>query len=161
MKNLTQRWTQSQPFFRKSRHSFRFSKRAGETSPLQPTCAPASVVEYASISLNLPKYSWKCLNKLFWLCQGFECAWLSYMFYRFWRCLRISIWYSCSCKGYAEFWIFPNMAPYASIIPEYASYVLMSLNIPENGWILLNECPWICPKKLVNFNNFLFLTTVK
>ena len=38
MKNLTQKWTQSGLSFPKSRHFFRFSKRAGEVSPLHPSC---------------------------------------------------------------------------------------------------------------------------
>ena len=38
-----------------------------------------SVAEYASMSLNIHKYPWKCLNKLFWLCQGSKYAWSSYM----------------------------------------------------------------------------------
>ena len=56
MKNLTQRWIQSGPFFQKSGHFFRFSERAGEASPLQPSFAPVSVAEYPSLSLNIPKY---------------------------------------------------------------------------------------------------------
>ena len=55
MKNLTQRWTQWS-FFQKHGHFFRFSERVGETYPLPPCCAPVSVAEYASISLNIPKY---------------------------------------------------------------------------------------------------------
>ena len=51
MENLTQRWTQSGPLFPKSGHLFRFSKRAGEASPLSPSCAPVSVV-----ALNMHKY---------------------------------------------------------------------------------------------------------
>ena len=44
-----------------------FQKRAKEASPtpLSPSYAPVSVAEYASISLNILKYLWKCLNKLF------------------------------------------------------------------------------------------------
>ena len=56
VKNLTQRWTESGPFFEKSGHFFQFSQSAGETSPLPPSCAPVSVTEYVSISLNMPKY---------------------------------------------------------------------------------------------------------
>ena len=56
MENLTQRWAQSGPFFPKSGHYFRFSKGTGEASPLPLSCAPLSVTEYASISLNMPKY---------------------------------------------------------------------------------------------------------
>ena len=53
------------PLFPKSRHLFRFSKRAGEASSLIPNCAPVGVAEYTSISLNMLKYHSKCLNKLF------------------------------------------------------------------------------------------------
>ena len=52
MENLTQRWTQSQPFFKKSGHFFEFQK--GQRRP-PPSCAPVSVAEYASISLNMSK----------------------------------------------------------------------------------------------------------
>ena len=80
--NLTQRWMQSGFFFPKWGHFFRFSKRAGEASPLPFSCSSVSVAEYATISQNMPKYAWKCLNKLFWLCQGSESAWSSDMFHR-------------------------------------------------------------------------------
>ena len=53
MKNLTQWWAKSGPFFPKSGHFFRFSKKAGEASSLLLSCAPVSV---ASISINIPKY---------------------------------------------------------------------------------------------------------
>ena len=42
----------------------------------------------------------------------------------------------CIPKGYTEIQICLNMAQYVSIMPEYA---LMSLNIAEHGWILLND----------------------
>ena len=48
--NLTQSWG---------------NNRGGLPSP--PREAAVIVVEYASISLNIPSYPWKCLNKLFWL----------------------------------------------------------------------------------------------
>ena len=82
MKHLTQRWSQSGLFFPKSGNRFRFSKRSGEASSLSFSCAFVSEVEYASISLNIPKHPWKCLNKLFWLCQGSEYAWSFGMFSR-------------------------------------------------------------------------------
>ena len=44
------------------------------------------------------------------------------------------IWHGCIRKGYTVFRIGLITALYASIIPEYA---LMSLNMPEHGWILL------------------------
>ena len=107
MENLTQRWKQSEPFFQKSGIFCRFSKRAGEVSPLPLSCAPVSVTEYASVSLNIPKYPWKYLNKLFWLCQGSEYAWSSYIFDRLLKMPPVLnkpgfwIWHSCICKGYA------------------------------------------------------------
>ena len=65
MENLTQRRTQSETFFQKSGHFFRFSKEAGETSSPLPNGAPVNVTEHALISQNMPKYSSKCLDKLF------------------------------------------------------------------------------------------------
>ena len=56
MENLTQRWTQSGPFFSKSGHLFQFSKRAGKASPLPLSDTSVSVAEYASMSLSMPKY---------------------------------------------------------------------------------------------------------
>ena len=44
--------------------------------------ASVSVAEYETVSLYMAKYPWKCFNKLFWLCQGSEYAWSSYMFNR-------------------------------------------------------------------------------
>ena len=44
-----------------------------------PLSVPVSVTEYASISLNIHKNPWNELNKLFWICQGSEYAWLSFM----------------------------------------------------------------------------------
>ena len=81
MENSTQRWTQSGPFFPKPGH-FWFSNKGRGDLPLPP------MHQYASISLNIPKYPWKCLNKLFWLSQASEYAWSSYMFDRVWRWLR-------------------------------------------------------------------------
>ena len=74
--------TQSRPFFPKAIHFFEFSRRAGEASPLPTSWAPVSVPEYASISVNMPKYFWKCLNNLFWLCQSSKYVWSSYVLYR-------------------------------------------------------------------------------
>ena len=110
--------------------------------------------EYASIFLNATKYSWKYLNKLFWLCQGSEYTWSSYIFDRLLKMpwtLNVPglwIWHRYIWKGYTEFWIWLNMTQYASIMPGYVTICLnvpqyawdenswMSvLNIPENGWI--------------------------
>ena len=40
-----------------------------------------SVPEYVSMSINAPQYSWKRLNKLFWLChQSFQSTSSSHIF---------------------------------------------------------------------------------
>ena len=65
MENLSQRWTQSSPFFQKSGHFFTIFKKDRGVLPLFPSSAPVSLDEYASISLNLSKYPSKYLNKLF------------------------------------------------------------------------------------------------
>ena len=96
IENLTRWWTQSGSFLVESRHFFQFSKREGEVFPLLPSCAPVSVAEYASISLNVSKYPCKWLNKLFWQCHGSDYAWLSYMFDRL---LKIWIWHGCICRA--------------------------------------------------------------
>ena len=150
MENLTQRCTQLGPFFPKSRHFFQFQK-VGIGTPSPPCWAPMIGAEYASISLNMPKYSWKCLNKLFWLCQGSEYAWLPYMFDRLLKIPRVLnkpgfwIWDGCICKGYTEFRICLIMAPYTSIMPEYSS---IYLNDPQYPWTWLNiaERLWLCLK---------------
>ena len=136
MENLIQRSNQSELFFPKSGHFFRFSKRAEKTSPAPPppplstasSCAPVSVAKYASILLNIPKYPWKR-----WInCS--EYAWTSYMFDRLLKRRwvlnkpRFWLWQCCICKSYAEFLIYLIMAPYASVRPEYP---LMSLNMSE------------------------------
>ena len=72
--NLNQRWTPTGPFFSKTALLSIFKKKWQGRPPLPPSWTPVSGAEYASISLNIAKYSWKCLNKLFWLCQGSEYA---------------------------------------------------------------------------------------
>ena len=151
MENLTQWCTQSVPFFPKSGHFFWFSKRAGEISPLLTSCTHVSVAEYASISLNIPKHPWKRLYNLFRLCQGSEYTWSSYMFDLLLKMPPVlnkpgfSRWHGCICKGYAEFQICQIMAPFTSIMLEYAS---VCFNAPHYAWIWLNisEYPWICLK---------------
>ena len=94
---------------------FDFQKGQGRPPPTPPS-KPVSFAEYASIYLNIPKYPWKWLNKLFWLCQGSEYAWSSFMFNRLLKMpwvLNMSglwIWHDCICKGYTESWICLNMA---------------------------------------------------
>ena len=130
-----------------------FKKGQGRTFTF-PHIAWLSVAEYASTSLNIPKYPWKSLKKLFWLWQGFEYSSSSYMFDRLLKMPQIlnvpGFWirHVCVSKGYTKFWICLNMAQYASIMPEclnmlqcpsictnMAEYCWMSLNMPENFWI--------------------------
>ena len=147
MEHLTQWWRQSRPFF----PIFSIFKKTRETSFLPHRCTHLSKAEYTSISLNMPKYPWKCLIKLFWLCQGPEFTWSPYMFDRLLKMLWVLnmpgfwIWHDGICKGYAEFRICLIMAPYASTMPKYAS---VFLDVPQYTWTLLNiaECPCICLK---------------
>ena len=154
-------------FLSKVRTLFWFSKKAGEAScpllssyvlvslvgpllssyvlvslvgPLFSSYVLLSLVEFVSISLNIPKYTRKCFNKLFWLSQGSEYAWSSYMFEKLLKITPVLnkpgfwIWHDCICKGYTEF----QTSDYTWIIPEYASTCLNTLNMPEHCWILLN-----------------------
>ena len=145
--NFTRRWTQPGLFFPKSENCFQFSKRANETSPLLPSCVPVSLANYASISLNMSKYSWKYLNKLFWLCQRSGYTWSSYMFDRLSKKPRVlnksGFWirHHCICKGYVEFQIYLIMALNASVIPEYA---LICLNVPQYTWACLDKLFCLC-----------------
>ena len=139
-------------FFPKSGHLLRFSKRAREASPLLPNCASVSGTQYASISLNIPKYSWKCLNKMFWLCQSSGYAWSSYTFNRLLKMyqvlnkLRFRIWLKyeyvyarvTQSSKYAWLWLH---TPQCLNMHQYA---LMSFSMPEHRWILFNvpEYAW-------------------
>ena len=86
-------------FFLKSGHFSWFSKTGKAGLPYSPpSCAPVSVSEYVSISLNIPQYPWKS----------------SYMFGRLLnmpRALNIGfeLWHGCIYKGYTDFWICLNM----------------------------------------------------
>ena len=163
MANLTQRWTQSGSFFSKSAYFFRFLQRVKEVSPPPFSCAPVLVAEYLSVSLNMPKYPWKCLNKLFWLCQDSEHVWSSYMFDRRLKMPlvlnkpRFWISHGCICKGYADFQICLIMAPYASVMPQYA---LMSLNMPEHVWINCSDYARGLSMPWYSYNNIIIVTNV-
>ena len=78
MEILTRRWTQSGPFFPKPEDFFFWSSKKGRGG-LSLCCVPVIVDDNGSVSLNIPKYLWKCLNKLSWLCQTSEYAWSSYL----------------------------------------------------------------------------------
>ena len=92
--NVTQRWTKSGPFFQ-NQGTF--------------------VAAYASISLYTPKYPWKCMNKLLWLCQASEYVWSSYIFDRLLEMPQVLnmpgfwIWHACKCLSLEYVWIWLNM----------------------------------------------------
>ena len=54
------------------------------------------------ILLNVPEYTWKCLNKLFWLCQGSQYAPSSYIFDMLLDMFRV--------LNMPEFWISRDVA---------------------------------------------------
>ena len=118
----------------------------------------------------MPKYPWKCLKKLFWLCQGSEYAWWTDRFDRLLRIpevLKSHCFLNMSHLFMEEFWICLFMAPYALIMPQYA---LMCFHMPEHDWILLNgpEYVWInCSYSAMvlnmlqySYNNIIIVTNV-
>ena len=56
MEKLTQRWSQSGPFYSEIRTLFSISKMGRGGLPSPPLVAHLSVVEHVLISLNMPKY---------------------------------------------------------------------------------------------------------
>ena len=100
--------------------------------PLNPSSVPVSVAEYASISQNIPKYLWKFLNKLFWLCQGSEYAWSSYMFDRLLKMPRV--------LNVTGFWILHNYICKSYTVLNMSEYGLICLN---NAWIYLNAPQYV------------------
>ena len=130
---------------------FSKKRRWGLPHSPPPSYVPVSVAEYGSEFLNIYKYPWNCLKKPFWLSQGAEYAWSSYMFEKLLNMPQVLnmpgfwIWHCCICKDYTEFWISLNMAQYASTMPEYVS---ICLDVPQYDWPWLNidECYWTCLK---------------
>ena len=121
-------------FFQKLRHFLLIFKKDRRSFASSPSRVLVSAAEDALMLLNMPKYPWKCLNKLFWLCQDSEYTWSSYMFDRLFKMSQIInvpefwVWHGCICKGYTEFRRCLKMVQYASIMPEYGS---VCLNIPQ------------------------------
>ena len=118
-----------------------------ESFPLFLGCAPVSVAEYASISLNMPinilENSW--INY-----SDYVGLWIRMIIFHVWQSFeaRVLKWRGYIWKDYAEFRIRLTMTPpYASIIPEHA---LIPLNMPKHIWILLNvlEYAWKFLNKL-------------
>ena len=141
-----------QAFFSKIITLFSIFKKGRGGLCSSPNCTSVNVDEYASVSLNIPKYPWKkYLNWLLWLCQGYEYAWSSYVFNRLLKMSQVInvpgfwIWHDCICKCYKDICL--NMAPYTSTMLECSS---TCRNIPQNAWTQLNiaECSWICLIKL-------------
>ena len=113
------------------------------------------------------------LIKLFWLRQGSEYAWSSFMLEKLLKMTlilnkpRFCIWHSCICKSYIEFWIYLIMASYASIIPQYAlcltlcqnmaEYCWMSLNMPEKTVLWVLNMPWYSYENIITVNNVIIL----
>ena len=127
--------------------------------PPPPNCTPASAAEYASISLNIPKYLWKCLKNspdyatamrcliILHVQQDFEDALGSkcgkvlnmaplYM-QGLYRILNVSK-HGSICLNNA--WICLNISKRPSICLTMVEIFWVSLNIPENYWI---KC-WLC-----------------
>ena len=106
------------------------------SSPV-PSCETVSVTDYASISLNMPKYPWKCLNNLFWLCQCFEYASSSYMFDRL---LKMPLVLNKSGFFMQGLHRVSNISNFCSI--EMLEYASVLLNVPQYAWKWLNiaEC---------------------
>ena len=136
--------------FSKIRTLFSIFKKGngGVPSPPQLRAGEWSVAEYASISLNMCKCPWKCLNKLFWLCQNFENYWSFDMFGRLLKMSQVLtrpgfwIWHGLYMQGLRR-------VPHASVMPEYAwikayvsQYAWTWLNITDSLWICLQNA-WI------------------
>ena len=73
MENLILGKIQSGPFLSNIRTPFSIFKKGRGGFPSSP------LVAHLRVWLNMPKYPWKCLNKLLWLFPGSEYAWSSYI----------------------------------------------------------------------------------
>ena len=108
---------------------------------------PAQLLSYLRacecglICFNISECPWKCLNKLFWLCQGSEYAWSSYNARQAYKdasgskCARVLNMARLYMQGLCRIL---NMLEYDSIF----------LNVFQYAWPWLNiaECPWISLK---------------
>ena len=111
---------------------FDFQKKSVETCPKSPSCV--NVNEYASISLNIPEYPWKCLHNVLTMPglwgylvilhfrQAFEDA-------SGFKCLRVLNMARLCMQGLH---IILNMSEYGSIYIKnvMSQYILMSLSMP-------------------------------
>ena len=144
-------------FLSKIRTVFWFSKRAGEAFHLLLSCAPVSMAEYASISLNMPKYPWKSLNKLFWLPGLGICMIISPLYMqRLRRFPNMSDYYSIRRNNA---WICLNMPQCPSICLSMSEYCWMSLNMPENAWINCSDYARVFNMPRHSYNNIIIIVT--
>ena len=116
---------------------FRFSKKGRRGLP--PSCVPASMAEYALPSLNTPKYPWKCLHKLFWLCLIILHVPQAFEDYTGSKCARVLNMARFYMQGLHRVL---NMSEYGSINISNAwislnmtEFCWMSLNMPENAQV--------------------------
>ena len=80
-----------------------------------------SVAEYISITLIIPKYPWKYLKKLFWLCQDPENVWSSYVFH----------------QAFEDVWD-SNYARVLNMVRLHMKVLHRILNMTESGSICLD-----------------------
>ena len=142
-------WTQSRPFFPKSIHFFQFLKMAGDASLLPVSCAPLGVFKYTLISLNI-EYAYISSKMLEYTVLTMQGLWICLIIWHIRQAFgdASKSKYEYSTVVYvrvAQSFEYLIMAPYASIMLEYAS---VCLNAPQYVWTWLNiaECPWICLK---------------
>ena len=103
------------------------------------------------ICINISKYPWKRLNKLFWLCQNSKYAWSPYIFNKLWKVPQI-----LNMPGLykqQELHRVPNISENGTIcltMPEWPQYSLTSLKMLEHSWMFLNatEYAWQCKRFL-------------
>ena len=111
--------------------------------------------QYPWISLNL----WKYLNKLFWICQGCEYAWSSYMFDKLLkmpRVLNISRFWMRIMRLYMQGLYRVIMSEYGSICLNVPEYAWTLLNVPEYTWKCMNKLFWICQGSQCVSSSYMF-----
>ena len=112
---------------------------------------PSGMAVYALISLNMSKYPWKCLNKLFWLCQAPEYAWSSYIFNRLLK-------FSQFLKK-PGFWIL-NISQCPSVCLNLGEYCWISLNMPENAWKKTSDYARVLNMLQYGYNNIIVTNVI-
>ena len=114
----------------------------------QCTLMPLNMSEHGWVLLNVPEYSWKCLNKLLWLCNGSLCLcfiilniWQSFEYAsgsKYARVLNMTQFWICS--NYAWFWIsFLNNHEHLKISEYYRTNMLPNM-ICHHLFVTLLHC---------------------